>query len=379
MDLVPLNCFHVDNQFIFYDQEFFEENYPANAIIFRALVIAYGSDSKREAILPHTFFWKRYGLEKKIDYWQELSLKFTEKLRHQKELKDFNKKYHRDLQIVERNRNKLNYAISDYEDIVLNPFQNLKDKKLFIFGSGKFASKFIAMYRHDYPIDGILDNNTAKWGTTYEGYAIMNPLILMQMNPKEYKVIICVKDYKPILQQLKNMGVRNIGTYDMDRVYPGRQALAIPQTYCPDGKQKKYHIGYIAGVFDLFHLGHLNMFKRAKEQCDYLIVGVVSDAGVRHFKKTEPYVPFDERIEMVRSCRYVDEVVEIPFFYRGTKEAFQKYHFDCQFSGSDYVNDPGWLEMKKYLEDNGAEMVFFPYTQQTSSTKIKALIEKGLL
>ncbi len=142
---------------------------------------------------------------------------------------------------------------------------------------------------------------------------------------------------------------------------------------------KKYHVGYIAGVFDVFHIGHRNMFKHAKEQCDYLIVGVVTDEGVRKNKRTEPYIPFEERIEMVRSCRYVDEAVEIPLGYAGTREAYRRYQFDCQFSGSDYINNPDWLGEKTFLEKNGVDMVFFPYTQSTSSTKLKALIEKRLL
>ncbi|MBQ9364662.1 MAG: adenylyltransferase/cytidyltransferase family protein, partial [Schwartzia sp.] len=146
-----------------------------------------------------------------------------------------------------------------------------------------------------------------------------------------------------------------------------------------DNKKKKYKVGYIAGVFDLFHIGHLNMFRRAKEQCEHLIVGVVSDEQVRKSKRVEPFVPFDERIEMVRSCRYVDEAHEIPFEYAGTREAWQMYHFDAQFSGSDYIDDNNWLAEKEFLHKHGAELVFFPYTEQTSSTKIKALIEKRLL
>ena len=143
--------------------------------------------------------------------------------------------------------------------------------------------------------------------------------------------------------------------------------------------QKKYHVGYISGVFDLFHIGHLNMFKRAKEQCGYLIVGVVTDDGVREIKKVEPFVPFEERIEMVRSCRYVDEAVEIPLQFHDTKEAYKMYHFDCQFSGSDYINNPSWINNKEFLEQNGSEMVFFPYTESTSSSEIKALIDKKLV
>ena len=96
-------------------------------------------------------------------------------------------------------------------------------------------------------------------------------------------------------------------------------------------------------------------------------------------KRTTPVVPFSERIEMVRSCRYVDEVVEIPVDYPATDEAYKRYQFDVQFSGSDYANDPYWLSMQEYLRKNGSDMVFFPYTQSTSSTKLKELISKKLV
>ena len=132
------------------------------------------------------------------------------------------------------------------------------------------------------------------------------------------------------------------------------------------------------GTFDLFHLGHYNILKRAKEYGDYLIVGVVTDEGVRINKRVEPYVPFAERIEMIRACKYVDEAVEIPFGYAGTRDAFRKYHFDVQFSGSDYETDPNWLQEKSFLEKHGASMVFFPYTQGTSSTMLKAAIDKQI-
>lgn len=121
------------------------------------------------------------------------------------------------------------------------------------------------------------------------------------------------------------------------------------------------------------------MFRRAKEQCDYLIVGVVSDDGVIKNKKTMPYVPFQERIEIVRACTYVDEAVEIPANYGSTEEAYRRYHFDVQFSGSDYAKDPVWLSKKLYLQKHGADMVFFPYTESTSSTKLKEMITKKLI
>ncbi|TYZ27956.1 adenylyltransferase/cytidyltransferase family protein [Selenomonas caprae] len=144
-------------------------------------------------------------------------------------------------------------------------------------------------------------------------------------------------------------------------------------------EKKKYHIGYVAGVFDLFHIGHLNLLRRAKEQCDYLIVGVVSDRQVREGKKVEPFVPFEERLEMVRACRYVDEAHEIPFEHPDTNMAWKLYHFDVQFSGSDYEHDSVWLKKKAWLEERGSTMVFFPYTQSTSSTKLKKLITERLI
>lgn len=118
-------------------------------------------------------------------------------------------------------------------------------------------------------------------------------------------------------------------------------------------------MGYVAGVFDLFHVGHLNLLRSAKEQCNYLIVGVVTDEGVRKYKHTVCIVPFEERMEIVRSCRYVDEVVEIPLEYYDTDEAYRRYQFDVQFSGSDYADSPGWIAKKAFLQKRGADMVFF--------------------
>ena len=175
------------------------------------------------------------------------------------------------------------------------------------------------------------------------------------------------------------MGVRDYGIFDINMKYQRQVFFNTGRDDDNDRMPKKYHVGYIAGVFDLFHIGHLNMFKRAKEQCDYLIVGVVNDESVMRNKKTTPYIPFVERIELVRACRYVDEAVEIPTDYNNTDEAYRRYQFDVQFSGSDYADQPGWLAKKVFLQKQGSDMVFFPYTQSTSSTKLKALIEKKLL
>lgn len=137
---------------------------------------------------------------------------------------------------------------------------------------------------------------------------------------------------------------------------------------------KKYHIGYCAGVYDLFHIGHVNLFRRAKEQCDTLIVGVLTDELVVHFKKNPPYVPFEERLQMVAACRYVDKAVPVTFDNIGKIDAWDLYHYDAFFSGDDYAGNPVWMNEKKLLNERGSDVVFFPYTQTTSSTKIKQAI-----
>ena len=395
IDLVPLNCFYKNGQFLFFDQEFYLENEPANLILWRATVIVYDGNPTLSAILPIEKLWNRYGITAHAEEYSRKSSEFLRSIRNQEQLAEFNRKYVRDIGRVMENQRKMEHIMIDWQEqrekYKDTCFDNLEGKEIYIWGSGRYADEFICMYRYDYSITGVVDNNIEKHNTEFYGYNIKSPEILREKNPETYKVIVCVKNCNEILEQLYDMRVRYIGVFDINYVYPGRQkylpgheGLAKNQEFyiAPkvDGvSEKKYHIGYIAGVFDLYHLGHLNMFRRAKEYCDYLIVGVVSDEGVLINKQKEPFIPFDERIEMVRSCKYVDEAVEIPFVYCRTPEAFRKYHFDVQFSGSDYENDPGWLAMKDFLERNGSTMIFFPYTQQTSSTKIKSLIDRGLL
>ncbi len=377
IDMVPLNSFYKDGRFVFFDQEFTQENYPANAIMFRAISIIYGGEQQREQIFPMKEAFERYGLNAQFTLWLEMSLQFTDALRNREDLREYRYKHEADLVRIRENRKNLAFGVETYQKLFGNPFYDIAGKRLFVFGSGRFAEKYIAMYEYDYHIEAVFDNNQEKWGSYFHGYAVMSPDMLRELNPADYKVIICVKDFMPILQQLRDMGAQNIGVYDKYYVYPGRQAMCIPRTYCDNGEEKPYHIGYCAGVYDLYHIGHVNIFRRAKELCDYLIVGVVSDEGVREFKHTEPYIPFAERIDLVRSCRFVDEAVKIPVYYNWTIEAFQKYHFDCQFSGDDYENEDYWLNARDYLRANGSDMVFFPYTPQTSSTKLKGLIDRG--
>lgn len=391
IDMVPLNCFYDGtiedsrSRFIYYDQEFYWDNCPAKAIMYRSISIIYdGTDKEFERIMPRTELLDRYGLAECEDLWQRMSSRFTETLRNQKQLRPYYENKRVDGRILYTNREKINYSAKEYQRIFVDIFNDYSDdKKLILFGSGRFTERFLFEFAGDYSIYSIVDNNSAKWGTTMAGIPVNSPDILREIPESERHIIICIKGYNGVVNQLKDMGITDFHIYDPGNDYPNKSKEHVAQSLAQtgdsglkeSGMDKPYNVGYIAGVFDLFHVGHLNMFKRAKEQCKYLIVGVVSDEGVRLNKQAEPFVPFEERIEMVRSCRYVDEAVKLPLNFAGTRDMFKKYHFDVQFSGSDYEHDPAWLSEKEFLEKNGATMIFFPYTQSTSSTKLKKAIE----
>ena len=135
----------------------------------------------------------------------------------------------------------------------------------------------------------------------------------------------------------------------------------------------KYKIGYTTGVFDLFHIGHLNILKKAKEMCEYLIVGVSSDELVR-YKHKKPVIPFEERIEIIRSIKYVDEAIIQDNMDK--KSAWEKYHFDVMFVGDDWKNTPKWNSYEKEFNEMGVRIVYFPYTKGTSSTLLNEVLIK---
>ena len=128
-------------------------------------------------------------------------------------------------------------------------------------------------------------------------------------------------------------------------------------------------VGYTTGVFDLFHIRHLNILKRAKEQCDFLIVGVSTDELVEQYKHKRPVICYEERVEIVKAIRYVDRVV--PQVNRDKYAAWQTYRFDRMFVGDDWKGTPLFNEMEARFAPLGVEIVYFPYTKGTSSTFLK--------
>lgn len=140
---------------------------------------------------------------------------------------------------------------------------------------------------------------------------------------------------------------------------------------------KKYRIGYTTGVFDLFHIGHLNVLRRAKEQCDYLIVGVSTDEVVLRSKRKKPVIPFAERVEIVEAIRYVDRVVAEETLDK--EEAWKRLRFDAIFHGDDRRGSARYDTYEKQFARLGVEVVYFPYTRETSSTALSQLLSRRLL
>lgn len=131
-------------------------------------------------------------------------------------------------------------------------------------------------------------------------------------------------------------------------------------------------IGYTTGVYDLFHIGHLNLLKNAKGMCDKLIVGVTVDELVG-YKGKKAMIPYEERIQIVRSCKYVDAAV--PQYDMDKLTACKKLGATILFVGDDWYNTDKWKAYEKEFNKEGIRIIYFPYTQGTSSTQIRKALQ----
>jgi glycerol-3-phosphate cytidylyltransferase len=128
-------------------------------------------------------------------------------------------------------------------------------------------------------------------------------------------------------------------------------------------------IGYTSGVFDLFHIGHLNILKQAKSLCDKLIVGVTTDEFVAKYKSKVPVIPYYERAEIVRSIKFVDSVV--PQDNHNKIESWKKLGYDIMFVGDDWYNTDKWNDFNEQFKSVGVKIIYFPRTPMISSSKLK--------
>lgn len=131
-------------------------------------------------------------------------------------------------------------------------------------------------------------------------------------------------------------------------------------------------VGYTTGVYDLFHIGHLNLLKNAKGMCDKLVVGVTVDELVA-YKGKQAMIPFEDRIEIVRSCKYVDAAV--PQYDMDKLTACKKLGAEILFVGDDWYATDKWKDYEKEFAEAGIRIVYFPYTKGTSSTQIRKALD----
>ena len=255
-DLVPLNSFVVEGEFVFFDQEFCIEDLPVKVMAWRQVASFYFGDPVASRIIPMETLLQRYGLKEELPRWQGIEWSYLDRVLNNKELSAYHESRRTDPERIRKRREVIDLAA----------------------GQGS----------------------------------------------------------------------------------------------------KPYHIGYCAGAFDMFHIGHLNLLRRAKERCDYLIVGVMSDERMYDLKKKYPVIPCNERMQVVAGCRYVDQVEELPADRAGIMDAYNMLHFDCMFSGDDHATDPGWLAERERLRALGSDIVFVSYTKETSSSSIRKKMKNDI-
>jgi len=133
--------------------------------------------------------------------------------------------------------------------------------------------------------------------------------------------------------------------------------------------QKKYKVGYTTGVFDMFHIGHLNILRRAKEQCEYLVVGVTTDALCMERKNKLPIIPEADRVDIVKAIRYVDKVVLQEDMNK--LQAVREIGADAVFVGSDWKGTPAWAQYEKDFAGVGCTVVYLDHTDGISSSILR--------
>jgi len=132
-------------------------------------------------------------------------------------------------------------------------------------------------------------------------------------------------------------------------------------------------IGYTTGVYDMFHVGHLHLLKKAKNNCDYLIVGVSTDELVQSYKNKTPIIPFEDRLEIISSLKFVDEVVAVT--HRDKKKTAVDVGYDVLFVGDDWKGSDIFNDLEEFLKQHNARVQYFPYTSGVSSTQFRAILQ----
>lgn len=206
-------------------------------------------------------------------------------------------------------------------------------------------------------------------GSKFNGSAVnqldlLSPLADEILNRMFARENLYIPDYESVYK-----GV--LDRYATDAHEFGLSSYRYKQESGRANNKPQVKIGYLSGTFDLFHIGHLNMLRQAKQYCDYLVVGVHKDAS---HKGKETFIPLAERMDIVRNIRYVDEVIlSLPEDDDIYKQGIVKY--DYLFVGSDYKGSERFNRYEAYFADKDVKIIYFPYTKGTSSTQLREALD----
>ena len=313
---------------------------------------------------------ERYGFSSAWEYYEREEEQFQKELRRRNIFSGFYQWVRYYGNVMKENRRNLDRRKGGMEGGYFDPFYNLDGRRVVLFGSGRIADDYLEKYGRIYAPFFLVDNNREKWGSKKCGIEIKAPDSLNRLMYGTYRVIIVIKDYEPVVRQLEAMGIRE----DSYRIFSREMEPLLGEKMVDAMSDGKYHMGYVTGVFDLFHIGHLNLLKNCKKRCHYLVAGVLTDELTMQDKAKTPFISFEERLEIVKQCRYVDRVVAVDAHNTNKIDAWKELRYGCLFSGSDHEGQPYWVWLQRKLRTLGAELEFFPYTQSTSSTMLQAAI-----
>ncbi|MEK3682272.1 adenylyltransferase/cytidyltransferase family protein [Paenibacillus sp. FSL R10-2736] len=373
VEMIPVNCFFIDGELLFFDQEYTMDNCPAGYVMFRAVHDIYNFIPDTEKLIPLVEMQGRYKLKSLWSSYLKMEDELTKKIVN-RDIYTGRSTWMNDSEYILRSNRRTMKLSSDSSIKLFDAISGLNDKKLVLFGSGTYADYFLDKYGEQYKTEFIIDNNRDQWGTVKCGITVKSPSEVSSLIYGTYRIVIAVANYQPIVEQLNSMGIYE----DSYRIYQKGIDDLLPLTVADTMSDGKYNIGYVTGAFDLFHIGHLNLLKRCKERCHYLIAGVLTDEIIEHEKHKTPFIPFEERIEIVKQCKYIDRAISVDKHNTNKIDAWKELRYGCLFSGSDHDSELSWTRLQSQLRSLGSELEFFPYTQSTSSSMLQKAIRKQI-
>ena len=359
IEMIPVNSFYVNGDILFFDQEFTRENCPANYVLFRALRDIYDFSSEINQFVSLDFMKKRYGLISTWNFYVQEEELFQQKLRRRCLYAGFFQWLKHLYGIAQVDRRHLGMLKENREQKHFDIFSELDERRIILFGSGKITEYYLKRYGEEYRPIFIVDNNQDKWGSKKNGIEIRNPDSITRLMQGTYRVIIAIKDFESVVEQLKQMGIGE----DSYRIFD-REIDALLGSKINDAmSDEKYHIGYVIGAFDSFGINDLSLLKSSKANSHYLIAGVLTDElmsaelfakyGSKKLKNT-----FEERFELVKQCKYVDRVIPVDSHNFDVINAWKELRFGCLFMQKEYENFPERIWLGRKLNTLGSNIEY---------------------